>query len=149
MDVHHAGNDVIVIDDAYNANPESMRAGLRALALAAAKNGPGARSIAVLGPMAELGQDATADHVELMRTVAEQGIDVAVVVGTDENARAMINAAAAMGLRAIPTADTTQAATEVLKVLGRGDVILVKASNAYRLWQVAEAVVAQNGKQEN
>jgi UDP-N-acetylmuramoyl-tripeptide--D-alanyl-D-alanine ligase len=54
-----------------------------------------------------------------------------------------------MGLRAIPTADTTQAATEVLKVLGRGDVILVKASNAYRLWQVAEAVVAQNGKQEN
>ncbi|WP_278718752.1 UDP-N-acetylmuramoyl-tripeptide--D-alanyl-D-alanine ligase [Corynebacterium matruchotii] len=149
MDVHHAGNDVIVIDDAYNANPESMRVGLRALALAAAKNGPGARSIAVLGPMAELGQDATADHVELMRTVAEQGIDLVVVVGTDENARAMINAAAAMGLRAIPTADTTQAATEVLKVLGRGDVILVKASNAYRLWQVAEAVVAQNGKQEN
>ena len=84
-----------------------------------------------------------------MRTVAEQGIDLVVVVGTDENARAMINAAAAMGLRAIPTADTTQAATEVLKVLGRGDVILVKASNAYRLWQVAEAVVAQNGKQEN
>ena len=126
-----------------------MRAGLRALALAAAKNGLDARAIAVLGPMAELGQDATAEHAELMHTVAEQGIDLVVVVGTDENARAMMNAASTMGLPAIPAVDTTQAATEVLKVLGRGDVILVKASNAYRLWQVAEAVVAQNGKQEN
>jgi len=54
-----------------------------------------------------------------------------------------------VGFPPTPPADTTQAATEVLKVLGRGDVILVKASNAYRLWQVAEAVVAQNGKQEN
>lgn len=149
MDVLDAGDGVIVIDDAYNANPESMRAGLETLALTKAQKPTPVKAIAVLGPMAELGNNASGEHAELMDIVAQQGIDVVVIVGTDDNARAMINAAAKLGLQSISTADTHEAAAAVLEVLAPGDVVLVKASNVYQLWQVAEAVLAKNGKQEN
>ncbi len=76
MDVHRLANGAIVIDDAYNANPTSMRAALEALAAMDAR-----RRIAVVGVMAELA-DPDAAHREIAADAARLGIEL-VPVGTD------------------------------------------------------------------
>ena len=62
MEVTERADGVLVVNDAYNANPESMRAALKTLAAVARSRRARARSFAVLGPMAELGADAPAEH---------------------------------------------------------------------------------------
>ncbi len=78
MEVTERPDGVTVINDAYNANPESMRAALSALA---ALGGTGRRTWAVLGPMAELGGTAAAAHAEVAAVAAALGIDELVAVG--------------------------------------------------------------------
>ena len=68
MEVDRRADGVTVVNDAYNANPESMRAALAALA-----GLPGERRIAVLGAMAELGPGAAAEHERLGRDAAAAG----------------------------------------------------------------------------
>src|SRR5690606_39755693 len=67
---------VTVVDDAYNANPDSMAAALRAVAAM-----PAARRIAGLGEMLELGEETEPAHVELGRLAAELGVDIVVAPG--------------------------------------------------------------------
>ena len=88
MQVLERGDGVTIINDAFNANPESMRAGLRTLATMAA----GRRAIAVLGEMRELGSYATSAHQQTGQLVGELGIAMLVVVGTD-NAQALADTA--------------------------------------------------------
>ena len=71
MDVFDRGDGVTVIDDSYNANPASMAAALRALVAI----GTGRRTVAVLGYMAELGDQEQAGHEEVGRLAAELGVD--------------------------------------------------------------------------
>src|SRR3982751_4133613 len=78
MEVDRRPDGVTVVNDAYNANPESMRA-----ALAALTGLPGGRRIAVLGAMAELGPDAPAEHERLGRDAAAAGVDLVLAVGAD------------------------------------------------------------------
>ena len=70
---------LVVVNDAYNANPASMRAALDALAAIGARGGR--RTVAVLGEMLELGDSSTAAHTEVGEHVARLGIDVVVTVG--------------------------------------------------------------------
>jgi UDP-N-acetylmuramoyl-tripeptide--D-alanyl-D-alanine ligase len=79
MEVTDRADGVTVVNDAYNANPESMAAALRALAAL----GSGRRTWAVLGPMAELGAATEAAHESVAQVVADLGIDRFVAVGTD------------------------------------------------------------------
>ena len=80
MELHDLG-DYLVINDSYNANPESMKAALSTLALFAQERG--GSSWAILGKMHELGESEGASHREIGRLAAEMGIDHLVAVATD------------------------------------------------------------------
>jgi UDP-N-acetylmuramoyl-tripeptide--D-alanyl-D-alanine ligase len=140
MQLRERADGLIVIDDAYNANPDSMRAALEALA----RIGSGGRRVwAVLGPMRELGNESPALHARVGAAAAGLGVDEIVVVGND--ARPIADGAADVagwGGRARIVNDVA-AATAVLRAeLRHDDAVLVKASNSERLWQVADALTA-------
>ncbi len=127
---------VTVIDDCYNANPMSMRAALDDLQATAATDG--ARRIAVLGDMLELGPQEQEFHAELGERAAATGVDVLVTVGP---------LAAAIGERfggeTHAVADAGEAAVVVPELLAPGDVVLVKASRGVGLELVCRALGAR------
>jgi UDP-N-acetylmuramoyl-tripeptide--D-alanyl-D-alanine ligase len=139
MEVSRREDGVTVVNDAYNANPESMRAALAALA-----GFPGGRRIAVLGAMGELGPDAAAEHDRLGRDAAAAGIDLVVAVGPD--AVGIADGAAAAGRRAgeesVHVPDRAAARELLSEVLRPGDVVLVKASRSYGLELLAADVLS-------
>ncbi|OBK50450.1 UDP-N-acetylmuramoyl-tripeptide--D-alanyl-D-alanine ligase [Mycobacterium sp. 1081908.1] len=152
MHVTTRADGVTVIDDAYNANPDSMRAGLQALAWIAHGSRQGAaekrRSWAVLGEMAELGEDAITEHDRIGRLAVRLDVSRLVVVGTGRSMSAMHDGAVMEGswggeTLSVPDGD---AALALLRAeLRPGDVVLVKASNAAGLGALAEALAADGG----
>ncbi|QNQ90562.1 UDP-N-acetylmuramoyl-tripeptide--D-alanyl-D-alanine ligase [Corynebacterium poyangense] len=143
MDVHTRGDGVTVINDSYNANPESMRAGIAALAYTASAR-PDAHSFAVLGEMGELGEESVAEHVALATELARFHITelIAVDPNDGECCRAMCEAATREGINTEIALSVDEAMEILRNKLNPKDVVLVKASNAQRLWQVAEALMA-------
>ena len=139
MEVGERADGLTVLNDAYNANPESMRAALTTLAAMAP--GEGGHRTAVLGVMAELGPDAEAAHAELGRLAARTGLHRLVVVG--EAARGMHEAARDAGLASDLVPDAAAALDAVHA--GPGDVVLVKASRSAGLETVAQALLAGTG----
>ncbi len=139
MAISHRADGLLVVDDAYNANPESMRAALEALArLGDRRDGA---TWAVLGEMRELGEDVLDLHRATGRTAAELGVDHLVVIG-DVAAAIGEGARAVDGWRGDCTiVATNEEAARLAGTAGARDVVLVKASNAAQLWQVAERVV--------
>jgi UDP-N-acetylmuramoyl-tripeptide--D-alanyl-D-alanine ligase len=123
----------LLINDAYNANPISMRAALDHLADRAGSR----RRVAVLGDMAELGPDAPRYHREIGRHASQVGVDLLVAVGP-------LAAHYVEGQTEIPAAvhaaDATAALAALDKVVRPGDCVLVKASRAMGLEAVAEAL---------
>jgi len=135
MELHELSSGVIVLNDAYNANPDSMRAALDALATIGADASVG-RTIAVLGEMKELGPDSEKEHRGIGAYAAERGIDQVVVVG--EAASAIAEGA---GERALRIKDNDSALAWLRAELAQGDAVLVKASNGARLYEVADALL--------
>ncbi len=139
MEMSERPDGVVVINDAYNANPESMRAALDALAAVAAARD--ARMVAVLGHMAELGPDERAAHEEIGRHAAQLGVARLVAVG--EEARTIADTAALEGSwrgEASTVPDVEAAIDLVRNELRPGDVVLVKASRAASLERVGLAI---------
>ena len=125
----------LLINDAYNANPVSMRAALVHLAALAGDR----RRVAILGDMAELGPGAPAFHEEIGREIARHGIDALLAVG--ELSRGYLEAAGSVPVtRWVP--DAVTAAAEAPSLVEPGDCVLVKASRAVGLEVVAEALAA-------
>jgi UDP-N-acetylmuramoyl-tripeptide--D-alanyl-D-alanine ligase len=114
-----------VVNDAYNANPDSMAAGLRTVAAI-----PG-RSIAVLGLMAELGTVSEAEHRQIGLLARDLGFSHVFVVGEDHGI------AEAAGAIAQSHPDIASADEAVRAVIEPGDVVLVKASRAAGLERIA------------
>jgi UDP-N-acetylmuramoyl-tripeptide--D-alanyl-D-alanine ligase len=142
MDVATSPDGVVVINDAYNANPDSMRAGVKALVDVAGLRG-GARTFAVLGEMLELGDASGAEHMALGRLVAGLGITVLVTVGA--GARPIHDSAlleGSWGGTAWSAGDPAEALARLRGELRRGDVVLVKASRAAGLEGLAAALLA-------
>lgn len=136
MEVVERGDGVTIVNDAYNANPESMRAGLGALV--GMSRSPGRRAVAVLGPMSELGPTGDDEHRRLGTEVARLGIAELIVVG--EQAREVVAGAVAAGMQkgvAVLVPDIEGAQLRLTDRLRRGDVVLVKASRAAGLEQLA------------
>ncbi|MEU6267920.1 UDP-N-acetylmuramoyl-tripeptide--D-alanyl-D-alanine ligase [Saccharopolyspora shandongensis] len=149
MEVSEAPGGVTVVNDAYNANPESVRAALKTLA-AMTRGRPG-RAWAVLGPMGELGALATEAHDEIGRLAVRLNIDRLVVVG--EQARVMHQAASlegSWGEESVLVPDVDAAVALLRAELRSGDVVLTKASKFAGLWRVAEALLAEGdaGRQQ-
>lgn len=141
MEVHPGADGVRVVNDAYNANPDSMRA---AISTAAELGRGSGRTWAVLGDMLELGADAESQHAAIGDFAARSGVDHLLALG--EFAPTMVAAARAAGLRdATVAADKPTAVREVLRGLGPGDVVLVKASRGLALDTVAEEIVTSVG----
>ncbi len=142
MELTERADGVLVINDAYNANPESMRAALEALAsIAGPRAAHGARSFAVLGPMAELGPDAPAAHDELGRLAARTGVSRVIAVG--EQAHPIQRGATLEGFgdgSASWVPDAESAIAALRNELRPGDVVLVKASRSASLERVALAI---------
>jgi UDP-N-acetylmuramoyl-tripeptide--D-alanyl-D-alanine ligase len=127
---------VTVVNDCYNANPLSMRAALDELAM----QDPAGRRVAVLGDMLELGPAERSHHEQIGAYAASSGVDVLIAVGPrsaamldtfDGEAHAVPEAAAAAALAA--------------RLVGPGDVVLVKASRGVGLEVVAEALARAGG----
>lgn len=137
METFTNAGGLVVVNDAYNANPESMAAGLRA----ARSIARGGRLVAVLGHMAELGPIALEEHERIGELVVRLGIDRLVTVG--EPARMIARAAVREGALPEDVAwyDTTEAAlADVRAWARRGDVVLVKGSRVVGLERLAEAL---------
>jgi UDP-N-acetylmuramoyl-tripeptide--D-alanyl-D-alanine ligase len=142
MAVSHREDGVTVIDDAYNANPESMRAGLKALA-AMARARPEARAWAVLGQMLELGDRADEEHDAIGRLAVRLRIDRLIAVGPGA---ARIQAGAghegSWGEESVMVAEPQEALELLREQVRPGDVVLVKASNSVGLGAVARGLLA-------
>jgi UDP-N-acetylmuramoyl-tripeptide--D-alanyl-D-alanine ligase len=140
MDVFDRPDGVTVIDDSYNANPASMAAALRALATI----GTDRRTVAVLGYMAELGEQERSGHEEVGRLAAELGVDRLVVVGElAADLRAGAASVAPWGGVSVQVTDQQAAVAWLDTELRPGDVVLVKGSR-YRTWEVADALRGHN-----
>jgi UDP-N-acetylmuramoyl-tripeptide--D-alanyl-D-alanine ligase len=145
MEVRETPDGVTVINDAYNANPDSMRAALKALVAAGrgavAGGGGGGRTFAVLGEMAELGDAAWDAHDAIGRLCVRLDVSRLIVVGA--NAKGIHAGATLEGSWGEEAAfvDDTDAALRLLRAeLRPGDVVLVKASRAAALERVALAL---------
>ena len=129
MELRDLAVGATLLNDSYNANPDSTRAALDALAVI-----EGGRRIAVLGEMRELGAESVAEHRAVGEYAASRA-DVVAVVG--EAARAIVDGA---GERAVALADNDAAVDWLRRHLAAGDVVLVKASRGPRLDEVAAAL---------
>ncbi|MEU1197021.1 UDP-N-acetylmuramoyl-tripeptide--D-alanyl-D-alanine ligase [Streptomyces sp. NPDC005813] len=139
MEVTERPDGVTVVNDAYNANPESMRAALRALAAM----GKGRRTWAVLGQMAELGDEALAEHDAVGRLAVRLNVSKLVAVGGREASWLQLGAynEGSWGEESVHVSDA-QAAVDLLRSeLRPGDVVLVKASRSVGLERVAQALL--------
>ncbi|MFC1443877.1 UDP-N-acetylmuramoyl-tripeptide--D-alanyl-D-alanine ligase [Streptacidiphilus sp. N1-10] len=144
MELTDRPDGVTVINDAYNANPDSMRAALRALA-AIGGRGPGARRTwAVLGEMRELGEDSLAEHDAVGRLAVRLDIATLVAVGGREAACMELGARneGSWGEESVLVSDVDAAIALLREQVAPGDVVLVKASRSVGLERVAEALLA-------
>jgi UDP-N-acetylmuramoyl-tripeptide--D-alanyl-D-alanine ligase len=122
-----------VLDDTYNANPESMGSALRTL-----KEARG-RKVAVLGDMLELGSSSDTEHAGVGRLAAELGVDVLVAIGSSSETTA--EGARKAGLKDVFSFGSKKNALELLKrILHEGDTVLVKGSRGVALEEVVEGL---------
>jgi UDP-N-acetylmuramoyl-tripeptide--D-alanyl-D-alanine ligase len=143
MEVRQREDGVTVINDAYNANPESVRAALDALAHLA-RDG---RAFAVLGHMAELGDTSRASHEDIGEYAAGSGLAGLIAVG--QEAAPLLDGGRRVPSwtgEAIAVPDGAAALDELANRLKPSDVVLVKASRAAHLEGVAAALLGEAGQ---
>ncbi len=131
----HGKNGILLVDDTYNANPESMVAALHTVAGMALQG----RLYAVLGKMGELGSAGVAAHARVGKYAAECGYAMVVVLGEGSaELHALVEAAREGGV-SVQWVESPQQAAEVLRaVVGKGDAILFKGSRAAGIERVME-----------
>ena len=126
-----------VIDDTYNANPDSVAAALRTLATMPAKG----RRIAVLGRMGELGAEAERGHRQVGEAAAREHLDA--VIGVGEETQWITDAAWRGGVEKVVRVDSTDEATKVLREMAKaGDVVLIKGSRSAQMERIVEGLQA-------
>jgi UDP-N-acetylmuramoyl-tripeptide--D-alanyl-D-alanine ligase len=139
MQVFTTAGGVVVVNDAYNANPTSMRAALVALTDIATEG----QRIAVLGDMAELGSLAELAHFSLGEAVGHSSVDLLVTVG--DRARRIADGAIAAGMLSSsikPCANVGEASEVLDNLAAAGDVVLVKGSRCMELERIVEGILS-------
>lgn len=130
---------ITVIEDCYNASPDSIKASLRVL-----RDYDCRRRIAVLGDMKELGSYSRTAHLECGRAVAESGMDVLLAYG--EDAKWYIEGAGSDVPCALHFDDKQALADKLCSLLREGDAVLVKGSRAMKLEEVILAIYSVWGE---
>ena len=126
-----------ILDDSYNANPDSVAAALRTLAGMPAAG----RRIAVLGRMGELGAEAERGHREVGEVAAREHIDC--VVGVGKEAEWIADAAWRGGVEKVVRVESTDEAAKTLRELAKpGDVVLIKGSRSAKMERILEGLQA-------
>ena len=138
MDLRRRDDGLLVVDDAYNASPDSMRSALESLA----RLGAGRRRWAVLGEMRELGDESVELHRQVGRVVAATGVDELVAVGDAAPVAEAAGEQAEWTGHARVVADVAAATDVLTNEVRPDDAVLVKASNSLRFWQIADALLA-------
>ncbi|MFI1795391.1 UDP-N-acetylmuramoyl-tripeptide--D-alanyl-D-alanine ligase [Streptomyces olivaceoviridis] len=138
METTIRADGVTIVNDAYNANPHSMRHSLNALA--SMTGGRDQRSVAVLGRMNELGEDERTAHEEIGRYAAGLDLDQIILVGGEE-AGWMLDGVSSAGAKAVHLPDQDSALELLRRTLRAGDVVLVKASRGVELQRLAEELL--------
>ena len=138
--VVHAGS-MDVIEDCYNANPDSMKA-----ALAMFKDFPCKRRFALLGDMLELGELSREAHEELGRLAAESGLYCLITYGEQAKRTAVV--AAAKGVETLHAENYREAADALLDRVQPGDAVLVKASHGMALEKVLDIFYEEHKEAE-
>lgn len=144
MEVTERPDGVTVVNDAYNANPESMRAALRALAaMGVSAQARGGRTWAVLGQMAELGEQSLVEHDAVGRLAVRLNVSKLVAVGGTEAAWLQMGAynEGSWGEESVHVSDAEAAIDLLRREVRPGDVVLVKASRSVGLEAVALALI--------
>lgn len=136
MNLVHLADGVDLIDDAYNANPDSVKAALDVLAKYASSR----RVIALLGDMLELGAIAPRLHGEIGRYCAS--LKIPVVLGIGPMARNIVNAYSALYREGEQhhTMDDVAAGRLLQEIVRPGDLILIKGSHGSNLWKLAQSI---------
>lgn len=134
MDITELKNGIKIINDAYNASLESMKASLKYLSKFKEN-----RKIAVLGDMLELGEYSQKLHEQVGEEVYQNKIDILMCSG--ENAKYIVKKAQEVGMKNIYYFETKEEITNKLKEIAKsGDIILFKASNGMRFFDIAENI---------
>jgi UDP-N-acetylmuramoyl-tripeptide--D-alanyl-D-alanine ligase len=132
-------NDLTVINDFYNANPESMKAALKSLVLLSQVGG--GASWAIVGKMHELGEMEKSAHLEIVKYAAQIGVDHLVSVGTDlygvENTKELLQE------MSFHKCNDLSAVLELSNNFSAGDVLLLKASRSEKFEDIAQALKAK------
>ena len=132
MNVIRCGRDIVILNDAYNANPQSMRA-----AAAVLKDAKGRRRVAVVGDMKELGPNSAMFHTAVGGYFAEAGVERLIAVG--DLARHMAEGAEQKGMPAVSYYETVEDAHDALRrELRPGTTLLVKASRSMAFERIVE-----------
>ncbi|MFD4395715.1 UDP-N-acetylmuramoyl-tripeptide--D-alanyl-D-alanine ligase [Kitasatospora sp. NPDC058478] len=144
MEVVDRADGVTVVNDAYNANPDSMRAALRALVSMGGRGPERRRTWAVLGEMRELGEESLAEHDAIGRLAVRLDVTKLVAVGGREAACMELGARneGSWGEESVLVSDADAAVELLRSQLRPGDVVLVKASRSVGLEKVAEALLS-------
>jgi UDP-N-acetylmuramoyl-tripeptide--D-alanyl-D-alanine ligase len=137
MELGESANGLLVVNDSYNANPDSMAAALNAVA---AMRREGGRLVAVLGDMLELGDGAQRAHREVGELAGELGFDSVFAIG--EFADEMAAGARDGGVVAVTVGTAEAAVAALANSIGGADVVLVKASRGLALDVVAEQLLS-------
>jgi UDP-N-acetylmuramoyl-tripeptide--D-alanyl-D-alanine ligase len=146
MEVHRRADGVTIINDAYNANPESVRAAIEALAHLA-RDG---RAFAVLGHMAELGDTSRASHEEIGAFAARAELAGLIAVGPEaEPLLAGARQVRSWPGEALAVPDGAAALEALANQLKPGDVVLVKASRAAHLEGAAETLLIRGDEPQS
>ncbi len=137
MSVEKIGG-VTVINDCYNASPDSIKAALRVLAKVQCR-----RRVAILGDILEMGEFAAGAHYRLGKETARNGVDLLITAG--ENAKRLADGAREAGVGTVISLDSTAEAAELVRrEIRDGDAALIKASRGMRFEQVYNAVKETN-----
>lgn len=132
--IHPLPNDIELLDETYNAGAEAMEAALQLLA-----DQPGARRIAVLGTMKELGEESVALHRHIGETVAKLGLDQLLILADPAEAKAM-----AAGAGSVPTQQFTshdELSAHIKEMISTGDRLLFKASRSVAMDKVVDQLL--------
>ena len=123
-------DNVVFVNDAYNANPASMKEAVDTLVTLT-----GGRKIAVLGGMLELGDWAEKEHEKIGTYLADKKVDILIALG--DEARFMAKAAKAAGMNEVYTVTTHAEAAAVLRrIMRQGDTVLLKGSRGFAMEKI-------------